>query len=105
MFKRILVSSSLACIIVSLIASACLAYGFEGSDTITGYNGSYSYTQAWADYSAYPNTGYHVTVYVNRSGTHLGYNTTTVLPGNSARCYSKQVAGYGGSAGYYAVPH
>lgn len=104
MFKRILVSSSIACVIFSLIASVCLASGYEDSGTITGYNGSYSYTQAWVDYSAYPNTGYRVTVYLNRGGTHLGYNTTTVLPGNSARCYSEQVPGTGGTAGYYATP-
>ncbi len=105
MFKRILVSSAITSVIVSLIASVCLAYGYEGSGTNIGYNGSYAYTQAWVDYSAYPNTGYHVTVYLNRDGTHLGHNTTTVSPGSSARCYSKQVEGYGGSAGYYAVPY
>ena len=104
MFKRILVSSAIASVIVSLIASVCLAYGYEGSGTVNGYSGSGPYTQAWVDYSAYPNVGYHVTVSLVRDGTHLGYNTTTVLPGNSARCYSKQVDGYGGVADYYAVP-
>ena len=104
MFKRILVSSSIACIILSLITSVCLAYGYEDSGTEEGYNGSYSYTQAWVQYSAYPNVGYHVHVYLNRGGTHLGEKTTTVSPGNSAKCYSLQVEGYGGSAGYYAVP-
>lgn len=105
MFKRILVSSAIASVIISLIASVCLAAGLVDSGTINGYNGTNSYTQAWVKYSAYPNVGYHVTVYLNRGGTHLGYNTTTVSPDTTATCYSLQVAGYGGSAGYYAVPY
>lgn len=96
MFKKAIVTISIACIIIGSISVLAFAYTTHEHGINRVYNGSYWGDQAWLNFEADSTYDYYVKMYVKKGTTRYGYNRTPVYKGNTHTCYSLFVAGSGG---------
>ena len=98
MLKRIIVTISIACIIIGSMSMLALAYTFHGYGIDPVYNGSYWGERAWLGFEADSTYNYTVKMYVKKNNNRQGYHPTTVYKNETEICHSLFVAGSGGEA-------
>lgn len=102
MLKKVLVTASIACVVIASIASVCSA-GVTDHGIYHGFNGTYGYDQAWVDFTSADNHDYYVKVYVKRGGIRYDGRRTTVSAGHSATCYSEKSQGSNGTEDWNVI--
>ena len=98
MLKKLIVTITIACIVVGSMSTLALAYYYHGYGIDPVYNGSYWGERAWLGFEADSTYNYIVKMYVKKNNNRYGYKPTTVYKDETETCYSLFVAGSGGEA-------
>ncbi len=98
MLKKLIVTITIACIVIGSMSSLALAYYYHGYGIEPIHNGSCWGERAWLGFEADSEHNYTVSMYVKKNNNRYGYKATTVYKGDTVTCHSLFVAGSGGEA-------